>query len=146
MSMICRSRRVSAWGCGFLFIVPRPFCYVFSRSAIKLAHRTSVSTFFRVFTDLPKFTNGIRCERSEEHTSELQSRLHLVCRLLLEKKQTNCPQWRQRRCRARWRPGPGSAGGSRRHFIRRAVRCREMFRTNKPNQPASNFCSTPELV
>src|SRR2546422_4860655 len=27
-------------------------------------------------------------ERSEEHTSELQSRLHLVCRLLLEKKKT----------------------------------------------------------
>src|SRR2546429_5055836 len=28
-------------------------------------------------------------ERSEEHTSELQSRLHLVCRLLLEKKKTH---------------------------------------------------------
>src|SRR2546422_3913305 len=27
-----------------------------------------------------------RVDRSEEHTSELQSRLHLVCRLLLEKK------------------------------------------------------------
>src|SRR2546422_1805501 len=27
-----------------------------------------------------------RADRSEEHTSELQSRLHLVCRLLLEKK------------------------------------------------------------
>src|SRR2546429_4711090 len=27
--------------------------------------------------------------RSEEHTSELQSRLHLVCRLLLEKKKTS---------------------------------------------------------
>src|SRR2546422_7456633 len=27
-----------------------------------------------------------RANRSEEHTSELQSRLHLVCRLLLEKK------------------------------------------------------------
>src|SRR2546429_6470144 len=27
-----------------------------------------------------------RAARSEEHTSELQSRLHLVCRLLLEKK------------------------------------------------------------
>src|SRR2546429_6956973 len=27
--------------------------------------------------------------RSEEHTSELQSRLHLVCRLLLEKKNTH---------------------------------------------------------
>src|SRR2546422_3156807 len=29
-----------------------------------------------------------RRPRSEEHTSELQSRLHLVCRLLLEKKKT----------------------------------------------------------
>src|SRR3989449_7058897 len=29
---------------------------------------------------------GASRERSEEHTSELQSRLHLVCRLLLEKK------------------------------------------------------------
>src|SRR2546422_5493720 len=28
-------------------------------------------------------------DRSEEHTSELQSRLHLVCRLLLEKKKKN---------------------------------------------------------
>src|SRR2546422_7101002 len=28
--------------------------------------------------------------RSEEHTSELQSRLHLVCRLLLEKKNDGC--------------------------------------------------------
>src|SRR2546429_6127135 len=31
---------------------------------------------------------AFRRRRSEEHTSELQSRLHLVCRLLLEKKQT----------------------------------------------------------
>src|SRR2546429_3197295 len=29
---------------------------------------------------------GAQKNRSEEHTSELQSRLHLVCRLLLEKK------------------------------------------------------------
>src|SRR5215813_15060880 len=29
---------------------------------------------------------GYQCARSEEHTSELQSRPHLVCRLLLEKK------------------------------------------------------------
>src|SRR2546422_6779206 len=28
----------------------------------------------------------LKLNRSEEHTSELQSRLHLVCRLLLEKK------------------------------------------------------------
>src|SRR2546422_3373968 len=31
---------------------------------------------------------GTVLTRSEEHTSELQSRLHLVCRLLLEKKKT----------------------------------------------------------
>src|SRR2546422_4320349 len=33
-------------------------------------------------------TRGRLIIRSEEHTSELQSRLHLVCRLLLEKKKT----------------------------------------------------------
>src|SRR3712207_8969102 len=31
-------------------------------------------------------------ERSEEHTSELQSRQYLVCRLLLEKKKRNRPR------------------------------------------------------
>src|SRR5687768_17653543 len=38
----------------------------------------------------PSWNLGVLAEpidgRSEEHTSELQSRLHLVCRLLLEKK------------------------------------------------------------
>src|SRR2546422_8621166 len=34
-------------------------------------------------------TCGGKSLRSEEHTSELQSRLHLVCRLLLEKKITS---------------------------------------------------------
>src|SRR2546422_2367917 len=32
------------------------------------------------------YSNATTARRSEEHTSELQSRLHLVCRLLLEKK------------------------------------------------------------
>src|SRR5206468_12716481 len=32
--------------------------------------------------------DGVRAARSEEHTSELQSRSDLVCRLLLEKKNT----------------------------------------------------------
>src|SRR3712207_9063489 len=37
-----------------------------------------------------KFTpDGGRIARSEEHTSELQSRQYLVCRLLLEKKKKN---------------------------------------------------------
>src|SRR3989442_8938886 len=41
-----------------------------------------------------RFGAALRCQRggdeqrSEEHTSELQSRPHLVCRLLLEKKKT----------------------------------------------------------
>src|SRR5438067_8081438 len=34
----------------------------------------------------PAMTTQNRCGRSEEHTSELQSRFDLVCRLLLEKK------------------------------------------------------------
>src|SRR2546422_2519882 len=38
--------------------------------------------------------------RSEEHTSELQSRLHLVCRLLLEKKKAHAAR-RSRSC-TRW--------------------------------------------
>src|SRR2546429_7127318 len=34
----------------------------------------------------PELLRSLILLRSEEHTSELQSRLHLVCRLLLEKK------------------------------------------------------------
>src|SRR2546422_2391238 len=45
-----------------------------------------------------------RADRSEEHTSELQSRLHLVCRLLLEKKK------RTRRTAVRHSAEPGTAG------------------------------------
>src|SRR3712207_7157667 len=36
----------------------------------------------------PSPSRGSRPRRSEEHTSELQSRQYLVCRLLLEKKKT----------------------------------------------------------
>src|SRR2546429_5128018 len=41
----------------------------------------------------------LKPERSEEHTSELQSRLHLVCRLLLEKKKTTMPTSHERQTR-----------------------------------------------
>src|SRR2546422_5818742 len=59
------------------------------------------TTLFRSPADAPRLRRGrsalgglahlhhagsARRSRSEEHTSELQSRLHLVCRLLLEKK------------------------------------------------------------
>src|SRR2546422_6410006 len=49
-------------------------------SAAELAgHRKAAEILARVARDALAW-------RSEEHTSELQSRLHLVCRLLLEKK------------------------------------------------------------
>src|SRR5690554_7094230 len=54
-----------------------------------LSHLNSYSTYYhQVFLDKiqnTKFKN-VKEHRSEEHTSELQSRPHLVCRLLLEKK------------------------------------------------------------
>src|SRR5690625_6315139 len=42
--------------------------------------------------DGQKMSKSLRNYRSEEHTSELQSRGHLVCRLLLEKKKKNSPK------------------------------------------------------
>src|SRR3712207_7130985 len=42
-------------------------------------------------TDLTLSVEGRRFLRSEEHTSELQSRQYLVCRLLLEKKNHHKP-------------------------------------------------------
>src|SRR3712207_7925849 len=50
---------------------------------------------------LIRFTSGKRGARSEEHTSELQSRQYLVCRLLLEKK--NIPGWLQYASRSKVR-------------------------------------------
>src|SRR2546422_3938877 len=50
----------------------------------------------------------ILIDRSEEHTSELQSRLHLVCRLLLEKKKPTlrAPCGSARRAPSRRLTGP----------------------------------------
>src|SRR3712207_7684915 len=44
---------------------------------------------------LPGLSLTTASPRSEEHTSELQSRQYLVCRLLLEKKKTNTQQDRK---------------------------------------------------
>src|SRR2546422_5240745 len=53
-----------------------------------VAHEEHSSTLIRNILHLAKtLLLKLRVtDRSEEHTSELQSRLHLVCRLLLEKK------------------------------------------------------------
>src|SRR5690625_7779443 len=80
----------------FFLMIPRPprstlFPYTtLFRSFIVLV----VALFNQVLTmtglnPLPFSEEQIYEGRSEEHTSELQSRGHLVCRLLLEKKKTN---------------------------------------------------------
>src|SRR3989442_7422656 len=48
--------------------------------------RVAVIAAHRPFVDLVVGVGGRARRRSEEHTSELQSRPHLVCRLLLGKK------------------------------------------------------------
>src|SRR2546422_2309899 len=57
----------------------------FDVPAVELGHRGKECSFEAI---LKKY-NLAGDARSEEHTSELQSRLHLVCRLLLEKKKKN---------------------------------------------------------
>src|SRR5258708_15054442 len=70
-----------------------PYTTLF-RSLIQAAVRGSSSQGLKPFTPAQKNVigagvNGFKpCDRSEEHTSELQSPDHLVCRLLLEKKKT----------------------------------------------------------
>src|SRR5947209_16405266 len=49
--------------------------------------RSAVSHSRKFFDN--RFVYAVISQRSEEHTSELQSRQYLVCRLLLEKKKTS---------------------------------------------------------
>src|SRR3712207_7748951 len=53
------------------------------------SRRTAVCGRHLGLADAVQHRDGHRPCRSEEHTSELQSRQYLVCRLLLEKKKTN---------------------------------------------------------
>src|SRR5438876_4617246 len=55
----------------------------------------AVTTAIRDLGSKSEQIGGIGLRRSEEHTSELQSPVHLVCRLLLEKKKSS---GRSRRC------------------------------------------------
>src|SRR2546422_8555376 len=54
----------------------------------KVVHPNRIANTDRVVqrNNGKKLSQELIALRSEEHTSELQSRLHLVCRLLLEKK------------------------------------------------------------
>src|SRR3712207_8141321 len=55
--------------------------------------RRTITAFFRQVLGMGQASNpGLDARRSEEHTSELQSRQYLVCRLLLEKKKISDTQ------------------------------------------------------
>src|SRR2546422_2755889 len=73
-----------------------PYTTLFRSAIASAAHGLSPAPRFLLMTTLYGFIYaGVLLAattlifRSEEHTSELQSRLHLVCRLLLEKKKIN---------------------------------------------------------
>src|SRR2546422_7919191 len=61
---------------------------VFGRFHLREGARGDVEGQLGDHADAGGFFQGRQDVRSEEHTSELQSRLHLVCRLLLEKKKS----------------------------------------------------------
>src|SRR3712207_7005010 len=66
-----------------------PICPYKSMATIKtqlLPMHMPARWLFRCYLDASTSHRSTLCQRSEEHTSELQSRQYLVCRLLLEKK------------------------------------------------------------
>src|SRR2546422_5729883 len=73
-----RSVVVEAGEDGFEILAPQVALDDFAQHVAKVGGKSQIAPFIR----------------SEEHTSELQSRLHLVCRLLLEKKKNNKKQKR----------------------------------------------------
>src|SRR5689334_23898206 len=69
-----------------------PYTTLF-RSQLDLKDPADIATALALLDKADVLIEGFRpgvMERSEEHTSELQSQFHLVCRLLLEKKKTIC--------------------------------------------------------
>src|SRR6266700_8134250 len=70
------------------------FCFFFNDTATTEIYTLSLHDALPIYGQAGEDNSGGRssahasslCRRSEEHTSELQSRENLVCRLLLEKK------------------------------------------------------------
>src|SRR5438552_11259195 len=65
---------------------PPPRSTLFPYTTLFRSSSSSASSLPPDLTILPPASTCTRSGRSEEHTSELQSPDHLVCRLLLEKK------------------------------------------------------------
>src|SRR5437762_6770306 len=94
--------------------------------------RGLVEDVHRVLRALQRAQLGRNLDRSEEHTSELQSPMYLVCRLLLEKKKHICEHLlRATECAP---CAPGSRAGDRRglssfhHSDSDRLRCEWSFR------------------
>src|SRR2546429_1719453 len=87
--MIRRPPRSTLFPYTTLFRSPRAFSSWLSARAASVSAGTWRGDVQAFWCGEPATNRQIQAStlpRSEEHTSELQSRLHLVCRLLLEKK------------------------------------------------------------
>src|ERR1039458_6362849 len=62
------------------------FVLIVNGACLVVSVLPALSTLWNVAVSAPRVATVNGAERSEEHTSELQSLRHLVCRLLLEKK------------------------------------------------------------
>src|SRR6266581_2426057 len=155
-----------------MFFVPATLSVVFSFFFFLMIRRPPRSTLFP-YTTL--FRSADRCwprrgrstswstmsARSEEHTSELQSPVHLVCRLLLEKKKTDDGvayvdrHVGRRKAGSRDLDGYGRGRGRGRRssdffflMIRRPPRSTlfpytTLFRTGRPSLPTASFSTSP---
>src|SRR5436853_2129561 len=81
-------------------------------------------------------------KRSEEHTSELQSLRHLVCRLLLEKKKKNACKRERPHKEHRIQPKPHTAS-PKRHHTHRAQPRRPYIRSRPRHAPDHNTAEHP---
>src|SRR5256886_13538934 len=84
--MIRRPPRSTLFPYTTLFRSPKAPVYVDGRLRVTLKGETIVTDFLKILEDYIEDLQEVGDDRSEEHTSELQSQSNLVCRLLLEKK------------------------------------------------------------
>src|SRR5689334_23867016 len=93
-------RRHTRWNCDWssdvcssdLFMCSAFGMFPLQKNSSLISMFASLTHTFEDAADVAQTTEGrVTIQRSEEHTSELQSQFHLVCRLLLEKKNNTLP-------------------------------------------------------
>src|SRR5436305_8069575 len=92
------------FSCSFTLPSSFSFFFFFNGTATTEIYTLSLHDALPILADKKHHAASVKCRlcryrarssRSEEHTSELQSRPHLVCRLLLEKKKKSLMLVRQ---------------------------------------------------